>query len=84
MQLKGYHSSIAVGESDAWKKQMITWNINPAPAAPAQTKWMRAASRAGVPTLLRLVYGSVAIDGVIKDEDFHGKLLILGSACCLA
>jgi hypothetical protein len=38
MQLKGYHSSIAVGESDAWKKQMITWNINPAPAAPAQTK----------------------------------------------
>ena len=38
IQLKGYHSSIAVREGDAWKKQMITWNVTPAPAAPAQTK----------------------------------------------
>ena len=38
IQLKGYHSSIAVREGDAWKKRMITWNVTPAPAAPAQTK----------------------------------------------
>jgi ketosteroid isomerase-like protein len=38
IQLKGYHSSIAVREGDAWKKQMITWNVTPAPAVPAQTK----------------------------------------------
>ncbi len=38
IQLKGYHSSIAVRENDAWKKQMVTWNVTPAVAAPAQTK----------------------------------------------
>jgi ketosteroid isomerase-like protein len=42
IQLKGYHSSIAVREGDDWKKRMITWNITPAPAttktATAETK----------------------------------------------
>jgi hypothetical protein len=37
IQLKGYHSSIAVREGDVWKKRMITWNITRAPAAPAKT-----------------------------------------------
>ncbi len=38
VELKGYHSSIAVREGGVWKKRLITWNITPAPAAPAQTK----------------------------------------------
>jgi ketosteroid isomerase-like protein len=38
VQLKGYHSSIAVREGGVWKKRLITWNITPPPAAPAQTK----------------------------------------------
>jgi len=38
IQLKGYHSSIAVREGGIWKKRLVTWNITPAPAAPAQTK----------------------------------------------
>jgi ketosteroid isomerase-like protein len=36
--IKGYASSIAVREGDAWKKRMITWNVTPAPPASAQTK----------------------------------------------
>jgi hypothetical protein len=38
IQIKGYHSSVAVREGGVWKKRLITWNITPAPAAPAQTK----------------------------------------------
>jgi ketosteroid isomerase-like protein len=38
IQLKGYHSSIAVREGGIWKKRLVTWNITPAPAAPAQAK----------------------------------------------
>jgi ketosteroid isomerase-like protein len=38
IQLKGYHSSIAVLEGDAWKKRLITWNVTPAPTPPAQTQ----------------------------------------------
>jgi ketosteroid isomerase-like protein len=34
--LKGYWSEIYVREGDAWKVQMQTWNITPAP--PAETK----------------------------------------------
>jgi hypothetical protein len=37
-ELKGYWSAIYVRESDAWKKRMLTWNVTPAPAEPAQTK----------------------------------------------
>jgi hypothetical protein len=37
IQLKGYHSSIAVREGDVWKKRMLTWNITPAPAPAAKT-----------------------------------------------
>jgi uncharacterized protein (TIGR02246 family) len=37
IQIKGYHSSIAVREGGVWKKRMLTWNVTPAPAAtPAQ------------------------------------------------
>ena len=35
--MKGYFSCILVREGDAWKFRMETWNITPAPAAPAQT-----------------------------------------------
>ena len=38
IQLKGYWSSISVREGDTWKDRMLTYNITPAPAAPAQTK----------------------------------------------
>jgi uncharacterized protein (TIGR02246 family) len=38
VEIKGYHSSIAVREAGLWKKRLITWNITPAPAPPAQTK----------------------------------------------
>jgi hypothetical protein len=34
-QIKGYHSSIAVHEGDAWKKRLLTWNITPEPPASA-------------------------------------------------
>jgi ketosteroid isomerase-like protein len=37
-QLKGYWSSIDTREGNDWKIQMLTWNITPAPATPAQTK----------------------------------------------
>jgi len=33
IQLKGYHSSIAVREGGVWKKRLLMWNITPAPAA---------------------------------------------------
>jgi uncharacterized protein (TIGR02246 family) len=33
IQIKGYHSSIAVREGGVWKKRMLTWNVTPAPAA---------------------------------------------------
>src|SRR6516162_4413902 len=33
IQIKGYHSSIAVREGGIWKKRMVSWNVNPAPAA---------------------------------------------------
>jgi ketosteroid isomerase-like protein len=36
VQQKGYHSSIAVRDGGVWKKRLITWNITPAPPAPAQ------------------------------------------------
>jgi len=35
IQLKGYWSSVDVREGDAWKDRMQTWNITPAPTAPA-------------------------------------------------
>jgi ketosteroid isomerase-like protein len=38
VEQKGYWSIILVREGDAWKTRMQTWNITPAPAAPAQTK----------------------------------------------
>jgi uncharacterized protein (TIGR02246 family) len=38
IKLKGYWSAINVREGDAWKIQMLTFNVAPAPAAPAQTK----------------------------------------------
>jgi ketosteroid isomerase-like protein len=38
IQLKGYFSCIDSRESDTWKCRMQTWNVTPAPAAPAQTK----------------------------------------------
>jgi uncharacterized protein (TIGR02246 family) len=37
LQLKGYWSAIKVREGGAWKDRMLTWNITPAPAAPAET-----------------------------------------------
>jgi ketosteroid isomerase-like protein len=33
IQIKGYWSAIDRREGDDWKIQMVTWNINPAPAA---------------------------------------------------
>jgi uncharacterized protein (TIGR02246 family) len=38
VEIKGYHSSIAVLEDGVWKKRLITWNITPTPPAEAQTK----------------------------------------------
>jgi uncharacterized protein (TIGR02246 family) len=38
VEIKGYHSSIAVREDGVWRKQLITWNITPAPSPAAQTK----------------------------------------------
>jgi ketosteroid isomerase-like protein len=38
IEKKGYLSSILVREGDAWKTRMLTWNVTPASAAPAQTK----------------------------------------------
>ena len=38
IKLKGYWSAINVREGDAWKIQMLTFNVTPAPPAPAQTK----------------------------------------------
>ena len=32
LQLKGYHSSIAVLDGGVWKKRLLMWNITPAPA----------------------------------------------------
>jgi len=37
VQEKGYWSAIYAREGDAWKARMLTSNITPAPAAPAQT-----------------------------------------------
>ncbi len=41
IQLKGYESAIKAREGDTWKTRMDTFNVTPAPAAPAQTKQMR-------------------------------------------
>jgi ketosteroid isomerase-like protein len=38
IQLKGYWSAIYIREGDDWKIRMLTWNMAPPPAAPAQTK----------------------------------------------
>ena len=38
IQLKGHWSAIDTREGDTWKIRMLTYNITPAPAAPAQTK----------------------------------------------
>ena len=38
IQLKGYESAIKVLEDNAWKTRMDTFNVTPAPAAPAETK----------------------------------------------
>jgi ketosteroid isomerase-like protein len=38
IEMKGYFSCILVRDGDAWKFRMETFNITPAPAAPAQTK----------------------------------------------
>jgi ketosteroid isomerase-like protein len=38
IQQKGYYSAIDSREGDAWKLRMLTFNITPPPAAPAQTK----------------------------------------------
>src|SRR5271157_4008746 len=35
---KGYYSAIYSREGDTWKVRMLTWNVTPAPPAPAQTK----------------------------------------------
>jgi ketosteroid isomerase-like protein len=37
VQIKGYHSSIAVREGGVWKKRMLTSNVTPAPAATVKT-----------------------------------------------
>jgi len=38
VEAKGYWSGFFVREGDVWKIRMLTWNITPPPAAPAQTK----------------------------------------------
>jgi uncharacterized protein (TIGR02246 family) len=38
IQIKGYWSAIDIREGDALKIRMMTYNLTPAPAAPAQTK----------------------------------------------
>ena len=38
IQQKGYYSAIDSREGDTWKLRMVTFNVTPAPAAPAQTK----------------------------------------------
>jgi ketosteroid isomerase-like protein len=38
IQQKGYYSAIDSREGDTWKLRMLTFNITPPPAAPAQTK----------------------------------------------
>jgi uncharacterized protein (TIGR02246 family) len=38
MQVKGYWAAIKVHEGGVWKERLETWNVTPAPAAPAQTK----------------------------------------------
>ena len=38
IQIKGYWSAIDSREGDEWKIRMLTYNITPAPAAPAETK----------------------------------------------
>jgi uncharacterized protein (TIGR02246 family) len=38
IQIKGYWSAIDTREGDAWKIRMLTWNITPPPAPPAETK----------------------------------------------
>jgi len=35
---KGYWSIISVREGDTWKARLLTWNVTPAPAPPAETK----------------------------------------------
>ena len=36
--VKGYCSVVDTREGDVWKIRVLTWNITPPPAAPAQTK----------------------------------------------
>jgi hypothetical protein len=38
IQVKGYWGAVFVREGDDWKLRMLTVNITPAPAPPAQTK----------------------------------------------
>jgi hypothetical protein len=38
IQIKGYWSAIDTRVGDGWKIRMLTWNITPPPAAPAQSK----------------------------------------------
>jgi uncharacterized protein (TIGR02246 family) len=38
IHLEGYWSEIDIREGNDWKFQMMTFNLTPAPAAPAQTK----------------------------------------------
>jgi len=35
---KGYWSIISVREGNTWKARLLTWNVTPAPAPPAETK----------------------------------------------
>ena len=38
MEMKAYYSAIDSREGDTWKLRMLTFNVNPPPAAPAQMK----------------------------------------------
>lgn len=38
IQIKGYWSAIDTREGDHWKIRILTYNVSPAPPAPAQTK----------------------------------------------
>jgi ketosteroid isomerase-like protein len=35
---KGYWSAVLSHQGDAWKRCVLTWNVTPAPPAPAETK----------------------------------------------
>jgi hypothetical protein len=53
VQIKGYHSSIAVREGGVWKKRMLTNNITPAPTATGTATPSPTAPRAANSILTR-------------------------------